>query len=252
MTEKEQQMWDALRAPFPPEAYKDLSFGNRKQTSIDAYHIIERLTEVFGLCGDGWGEEIKEFKIQGDNIACFGSLWWRIPVGGEEKKSVIAVGDATIFKGNIAEGMKKAQTNMISKAASFLGVGLDVYKGQHDSDPYLDRANNPAPASVPRQQQQSRQSVQHKQQGGGNTISDAQNKRLFAICASSGVVTKDENGKYDYTKLNEMCKKYGVKNTNFLTRDQYEAFCNEAQNFSVQPQVQEPDDDFFTDDNPPF
>ena len=44
----------ALRAPFPPESLKpDMSRGF-ELTSIKAAYVIERLNDVFGLCGVGW------------------------------------------------------------------------------------------------------------------------------------------------------------------------------------------------------
>lgn len=127
----------ALAKPFGPEAYKDVKLG-RTFTTIDAYHVVERLTEVFGLCGQGWGSEVAEWRANGDNVAAIGFLWYR----GEKSDEVFrvhAVGDAQVLKGNVAEAYKKAQTNLISKAASFLGVGLSVYQGKGIDDPYLDR-----------------------------------------------------------------------------------------------------------------
>jgi hypothetical protein len=127
----------ALAKPFEQGAYKDVKLG-RTFTTIDAYHVIERLTQVFGLCGQGWGSEVVDWRQNGDNVAAIGFLWYR----GEKTDDffkVFAVGDAQVMKGNIAEAYKKAQTNLISKAASFLGVGLSVYQGKGIDDPYLDR-----------------------------------------------------------------------------------------------------------------
>lgn len=134
MDKETKEIWDKLRARFPESAYKDVTLG-RTFTSIDAYHIIERLTDVFGLMGQGWTLENIKFETQGSSVACIGEL-----VVPKLKLRVPAVGDGVILKINIAEAMKKAQTNLISKASSFIGVGLDVYQGKHDSDPLLDRA----------------------------------------------------------------------------------------------------------------
>ena len=49
-----QDQVQALWSPFPPEALsKDTSRGF-ELTSIKAAYVIERLNEVFGLCGVGW------------------------------------------------------------------------------------------------------------------------------------------------------------------------------------------------------
>jgi hypothetical protein len=50
---------------------------------------------------------------------------------------VHASGDGRIQGDNVPEARKMAQTNMLSKASSFLGVGLGVYKGMGHDDPYL-------------------------------------------------------------------------------------------------------------------
>ena len=55
---------------------------------------------------------------------------------------VFGVGDGKVMKGNIAEATKKATTNLISKAASYIGVGLSIYKGEGYDDPYLELAQD--------------------------------------------------------------------------------------------------------------
>ena len=56
-------LFHKLAAPLPKTAYKDLKLGGRTMTVIDAYHIISRLTQVFGLAGYGWGGEVDEFSF---------------------------------------------------------------------------------------------------------------------------------------------------------------------------------------------
>jgi len=124
-----------LAKPFPKEAYKDVSMGGYTMTTIDAYHIIERLTDVFGLMGSGWGVIVSEWRETGDSVACVGRLWY---LTDGERCEVVAVGEGRIMRGNVAEAMKKAQTNLISKAASYIGVGLSVYQGNGIDDPYID------------------------------------------------------------------------------------------------------------------
>lgn len=131
------QLFQDCAKPFPKEAYKTVRLG-REFTTIDAYHIIERLTEVFGLCGEAWGVHVKEWRNDRDNVAAIGCLWYNKDGVAYE---IEAVGDAHVMKGNIAEAYKKAQTNLISKASSFLGVGLSIYQGKGIDDPYLDRAS---------------------------------------------------------------------------------------------------------------
>jgi hypothetical protein len=43
-----------LRAPFPAEALSADTSRGFELTSIKAAYVLERLNEVFGLCGTGW------------------------------------------------------------------------------------------------------------------------------------------------------------------------------------------------------
>lgn len=139
----------ALAKPFPKEAYREVKFG-RQFTTIDAYHVIERLTEVFGLMGLGWGVEDLRYEIHEQSCAAHGTFWYRLH---DDKGVIHAVGDSQVIKGHVAEAYKKATTNLISKAASYLGVGLSIYQGKGIDDPYLDRAEV-AKAPPPKQPSQ--------------------------------------------------------------------------------------------------
>jgi len=112
------EMIEKLRAPFPPEALEVLTYG-AKLTTIKAMYVIERLNDVFGT-----GRWIHHHKI--------------ISVG----KDVIALGRLEILdydvivpeqyggmSGANADSYKGAVTNSLSKCASYLGVGIDVFKG---------------------------------------------------------------------------------------------------------------------------
>ena len=166
----DKKIYKQLQEIFPKEAYKELNFG-RKMTTIDAYHIVDRLNDVFGMSGLGWGlcdtlengqpvgkpeivvHTTKETKtlaggatkeVETKSIAAFGTLWYKIE---DKVYGVVAAGDANIMKNNVAEAYKKVLTNLISKAASYIGVGLSVYQGKGYDDPYLDRAAQAAPKS---------------------------------------------------------------------------------------------------------
>lgn len=137
--DKAETLYQKLAKDFPAKAYRNVNIG-RGFTTIDAYFIINRLNTLFGLCGEGWGVKDISFEISEDkkSVAAVGSMWYINPQT-KQRAEVLAVGDAMVIKGNVAEGMKKAQTNLISKASSFMGVGLRVYMGLHADDPYLDR-----------------------------------------------------------------------------------------------------------------
>jgi len=117
-----------LAKPFPKEAYDKLTFG-AKLTTIKAYYVIERLNTVFGPMGTGWGAKELRFTREGKEGCCVGVFWYNSKTLKNAQFPAVGHG-----KGDEAE--KKALTNMICKAASYLHCGLDVYKGQHTDDAY--------------------------------------------------------------------------------------------------------------------
>ena len=123
-------IFEHLAGRMPDSAYKTVNMRGGF-TSIDAYHILERLTDAFGLCGCGWGIEVEDFQHHDKCIAAVGHLWYRLPDDDTVFYKVQAVGEGQQRGGSVADAMKMAQTNLMSKAASFLGIGLAIYKGQH-------------------------------------------------------------------------------------------------------------------------
>ena len=122
-------IFEQLAGRMPDSAYKTVNMRGGF-TSIDAYHIVERLTDTFGLCGCSWGIEVETFEHHDKCVAAVGHLWYRLPDDDTIYK-VPAVGEGQQRGGSVADAMKMAQTNLMSKAASFLGIGLAIYKGQH-------------------------------------------------------------------------------------------------------------------------
>ena len=130
-------IFEQLAERLPDGAYKTVNVRGGF-TSIDAYHIVEKLTDTFGLCGCGWGIEVDEFQHHDKCVAAIGHLWYRFPLDDTDTVyKVPAVGEGQQRGGSVADAMKMAQTNMMSKAASYIGIGLGVYKGQHIDAPIL-------------------------------------------------------------------------------------------------------------------
>jgi hypothetical protein len=124
-----------LAERLPDAAYKSVNMRGGF-TSIDAYHIVEKLTSVFGLCGVGFGMRVDTWHTTDKAVAAEGVLWYRLPDAADDSiYEVPAIGEGIIRSGSLADAMKMAQTNMLSKASSFIGVGLAIYKGQHVDTP---------------------------------------------------------------------------------------------------------------------
>lgn len=124
---KEEQIKE-LKSLFPKEAYGIDKSRGFPLTTIDAYYIIERLNKVFGMCGEGWGLKIKEYIRTETEITALSVFWYK---NGDEIMEIQCEGGKRIVKTNITDAYKSARTNAICKGASFIGVGMNVYKGEY-------------------------------------------------------------------------------------------------------------------------
>src|ERR1700740_2975911 len=112
---------EKLKAPLPAEA---VSPNPQKPglSVIKVIYVVERLNEVFGL--NGWHVD-NEVVETGRMVVVRATLW--IP------RYAIAIEE---FGGNDnpdrGDAYKGACTDALSKCASYLGIGMDVYKGLHD------------------------------------------------------------------------------------------------------------------------
>ena len=130
-------IFEQLAERMPDGAYKTVNVRGGF-TSIDAYHIVERLTDAFqGICGHRFGIHVDEFQHHDKCVAAIGHLWYKLPDGDDTVYKVQAVGEGQQRGGSVADAMKMAMTNLMSKAASYIGIGLGVYKGQHIDAPIL-------------------------------------------------------------------------------------------------------------------
>ena len=147
----------ALRAPFPTEALTPDTSRGFELTSIKAAYVIERLNDVFGPCGSGWRyahapfetlvladqrtEILTEIALQyrvadSEQRGCPPVEWrdgWR-PDHDRERvwsEPIYATGGRSLGRGNApyTDARKSAVTDGLTKAASMIGVGHEVFKG---------------------------------------------------------------------------------------------------------------------------
>lgn len=119
------EMRSQLRAPFPDEAYSSHP-TKTFLTVLKAMYVTERLNDVFGI--GRWTVETEIIERTEDYVLVqseFHSLDYDIVVpkqfGGHK-----TTGKNT----EIADGYKSAMTDSISKIASYLEVGIDMFKGK--------------------------------------------------------------------------------------------------------------------------
>ena len=130
-----------------PRHTKEVSYG-RKFTAIDGYYQIMRATEAFGPFGTGWGwtsdEEVVVAVDQTGKAHTFAkvklSLWY-YHAGQDERcvaGPVIAM-NMLLSKAGVPdeEAFKKATTDALTKALSYLGFSADVFMGKFDDVRYV-------------------------------------------------------------------------------------------------------------------
>jgi len=115
---------EMLKKPLPSAAIKQHS-QKKYLSTIDPAYIIERLNDVFGI--GGWHVEHEIILSNDSQIVVRGRL--EIPHyeiktsyqygGWQDKNEKMEIGDR----------YKAAVTDCFGKCASYLGIGLDVYKG---------------------------------------------------------------------------------------------------------------------------
>jgi len=121
-----------LREPFPEKAYTKHP-TKTFLTTIKAMYVVERLNDVFGI--GRWSVDTEIIERTPDYVTVkgvFKSLDYSVIVspqfGGHTTTGVNV---------EIADGYKSAVTDCISKIASHLEIGIDVFKG--DINPPSDK-----------------------------------------------------------------------------------------------------------------
>lgn len=134
----------------PEEAKKTIAAGRTKGfTDINPMWRIKKLTEIFGMCGDGWYYKVTDKHIEtvGDEVCAFVDLELFVKVNGGWSMPIHGTGGsrlATKEKGGVYvsdECYKMATTDAISVACKQLGIGADVYwdKDKTKYDPREDK-----------------------------------------------------------------------------------------------------------------
>lgn len=112
-----------LKKPLPPEASKQHP-TKTYLSSIKAIYVVERFNEVFDI--GGW--EIENLVVKEDG------KWVVVKSTFKAEDYGIIIRD--IFGGNdnadLGDAYKGACTDALTKIGSYLGVGMDIFKGLGD------------------------------------------------------------------------------------------------------------------------
>jgi hypothetical protein len=149
-----QDQMNVLKAPFPEEALRADTSRGFELTSIKAAYVIERLNEAFGPCGIGWRyvhspfedvptdngrlevvtEVAFQYRLADEEAGCGRVTWaddWQYDTGHGWSEPILACGGKGPGRGGApyTDARKSAVTDGLTKAASMIGVGRDVFKG---------------------------------------------------------------------------------------------------------------------------
>ena len=205
-----------LREPMPPEAIQQHPTKTFLST-IKAIYITERLNDVFGICG--WDFEHEIISDEPDYVTIRGriiildsgeaALYPKTPFqyGGHKK-----TGKNT----EPADGYKSAVTDCISKCASYLEIGIDVFKGLHGKG---GKAPKRQPKAAPKK---APERAQPRREPDETLITRPQQNKLFAMMTDGGYDKKESKELYDWhlSKIDEanMGKPTKDWGTNFIKK----------------------------------
>lgn len=116
-----------LKAPLPCEAIKPHPTKSFLST-INPIYVIERLNEVFGL--DGWHFTSEVLKEKDKWVVVKGTLHFTV---GDHFHKIEQYGGND--NPDLGDAYKGAATDALTKCASYIGIGADVWKSKSNEKP---------------------------------------------------------------------------------------------------------------------
>lgn len=138
MCENKTTVKGQLEERFQAELHETKTIRGRELTYIPWAHVCQRLNDVYGEC---WSWEVVEFRTTTTQAFVLGKL----TVGRSMERCKMAFGGSEPQKEirDLADALKSAQSDALRKAASLLGVGLYLWKGE-SSSPRVEPSSGPA------------------------------------------------------------------------------------------------------------
>jgi hypothetical protein len=142
-----------------PAAVKPITGKPYKGNSPKPYWLIQRATEVFGPCGEGWGVEVKSEGFhrmtETDVMHSAVVVVWYIRNG--KRCSVEQMGQTKACYAKSGGGMvvdedagKKSVTDGMVKCLSMIGFAGDIFSGRWDDSSYVEWAAEQYAPPTPR------------------------------------------------------------------------------------------------------
>lgn len=157
-------IWNTLGRTSPEHTKGFTRGGGFKGTAVKPIYTEQKMTELFGPCGIGWGFSEPNFQlVPGSDgqtaVYCWLTLWYlhenarSSPIPGVGGDFVVVKQSSGLRTDD--EAFKKAFTDAIGNAMKHLGMSADVHMGLFDDSKYVnelrreDAEANAMPASRP-------------------------------------------------------------------------------------------------------
>lgn len=170
---------DVLERPFPRELIRHRP-GRRGESLayVEGHAVIARLNEAFD---SRWSFEIVREIVRDEEVVVLGGL-------SAEGVTKNAFGSSAITRSSedgstvcLGDDLKAAATDALKKAASLLGVALDLYQVQAASTPDRAPARGPVRAAAQAPAREDARSSRRSRPGENGFLSAAQLRAIHAI-----------------------------------------------------------------------
>lgn len=138
-------LWDRF-SDIDPKFTKPITGKAYRGTSPNPHYVIRCLTEMFGPVGSGfgWDVEAEGFQQLGDENL----HWCRVRFWHSDRKNGFSAYGQTKALMKTKNGLmldedapKKSLTDAITKAASQVGIGANIFLGRWDDSKYVAEVN---------------------------------------------------------------------------------------------------------------
>ena len=130
-------LWNEV-AKTNPKYTKQVKFGSRSFTTINAQYQLMKATEQFGSIGEGWGIKNEKFNMIVEGVLGYQATLWYMGVDDLNEFDINSSISTHNKRGDIDdECFKKVTTDALTKGLSKLGFNADIFLGLWDDNRYV-------------------------------------------------------------------------------------------------------------------
>lgn len=208
-------IWNKLGRTDPAHTKGFKRAGGFSGTAIKPIYTDQKMTEVFGPCGDGWGYSEPTFQLvpapDGQTaVYCWLSVWYRKADGTRSEPVHGVGGDFAVKKfssGMVVddEGFKKAFTDALGNAMKHLGMSADVHMGRFDDSKYVAELKREFAEPIERPTQPRTNGHATSEPTASQLMAREMSARLWKVSGPDAVkvITADETFRQQFRDLDE-------------------------------------------------